>query len=154
MKKSHFLIALMFMRIVMNAVEAAVLGFFAWILFDVQIQGNFAALTILFLAGNLAFTGVAVLISSKTAKTEVGTGWINAVSMPMMILSGIFFSYKNFPAWSIPIIEALPLTSLTNGIRSIFNEGAGWIEIVTPTLELSAIGVVCFILGMKMFKWY
>ena len=154
MKKSNFLVALMFVRILMNVVEALVLFFFAWLIFDIRIQGNLGALFVLFLAGNIAFTGVAVLISCHTSKTEVGTGWINAVQMPMMILSGIFFSYHNFPEWSIGIIKILPLTAFADGIRSIFNEGAGWMEILTPSLTLSGFGIICFITGLKLYKWY
>ena len=154
MRKSNFLIAMMFVRILMNAVEALILFFFAWLLFGIHIQGNIGALVILFFAGNIAFTGLAVLISTRTAKTEVGTGWINAVQMPMMVLSGIFFSYHHFPQWSIGIIKLLPLTALTDGIRSIFNEGAGWVEIITPSLALSGFGIICFIIGMRVFKWF
>jgi ABC-type multidrug transport system permease subunit len=154
MKKSHFLFALMFVRIAMNVVEALILFFFAWLLFDIHIQGNIGALIVLFLAGNVAFTGIAVLISSRTSKTEVGTGWINAVTMPMMILSGIFFSYHNFPQWSLGVIKLLPLTALTDGIRSIFNEGGGWAEIVSPSIALTLFGLVCFVAGMRLFKWF
>ncbi|MDR2692114.1 MAG: ABC transporter permease [Dysgonamonadaceae bacterium] len=154
MKKSNFLIALMFVRIMMNIVEALVLFFFAWLIFDIRIQGNIGALIVLFLAGNIGFTGIAVLISCQTSKTEVGTGWINAVQMPMMILSGIFFSYHNFPEWSIGFIKALPLTAFADGVRSIFNEGAGWVEILMPSLSLSAFGIICFLIGLRLFKWY
>ena len=154
MKKSNFLIALMFVRIVMNIVEALILFFFAWMIFDIRIQGNIGALIVLFLAGNICFTGIAVLISCRTSKTEVGTGWINAVQMPMMILSGIFFSYHNFPELSIGIIRTLPLTAFADGMRSIFNEGAGWLEILTPSIALSGFGIICFIAGLKLFKWY
>jgi ABC-type multidrug transport system permease subunit len=154
MKKSYFIFAMMFVRIVMNFIEAAIIFLAAWLLFGVEIQGNIGALIILFLAGNIAFTGIAVLVSSRTAKTEVGTGWINAVQMPMMILSGIFFSYHNFPAWSIPAIKLLPLTALIDGMRSIFNEGAGWLEILTLSAALSIFGILCFWIGIKCFKWY
>ena len=154
MRKSNFLIAMMFVRTIMNVVEAGILFFFAWLLFGIHIQGNIGALAVLFIAGNIAFTGLAVLISTRTAKTEVGTGWINAVQMPMTILSGIFFSYHHFPAWSIGVIKLLPLTALTDGIRSIFNEGAGWIEILTPSIALSGFGIICFIIGIRVFKWF
>lgn len=43
----------------------------------------------------------------------------------MTVLSGIFFSYHNFPDWGIPVIQKLPLTLLTDEFRSIFIEGAG-----------------------------
>jgi len=154
MKKSNFLIAMMFVRILMNVVEALILFLFAWVVFGITIQGNIGALIVLFFAGNIAFTGLAVLISTRTAKTEVGTGWINAVQMPTMILSGIFFSYHNFPEWSIKIIKLLPLTALADGIRSIFNEGAGWVEIITPSIALSGFGIVCFFIGLRVFKWF
>ncbi|MDR2843841.1 MAG: ABC transporter permease, partial [Candidatus Symbiothrix sp.] len=126
MNKTHFIASMMFIRTFMNLIEAGIIFFFVWLLFDIQIQGNLGALFVLFLAGNIAFTGIAVLVSCRTSKTEVGSGWINAVQMPMMILSGIFFSYHNFPEWSIGLIKLLPLTALTDGMRSIFNEGAGW----------------------------
>ncbi|MDR2835240.1 MAG: ABC transporter permease [Bacteroidales bacterium] len=154
MKKYNLLIAMMLVRTLMNFIEAAILFFVVWLLFDIQIQGNIGALFVLFLAGNIAFTGIAVLISCRTSKTEVGNGLINTVQLPMMILSGIFFSYQNFPQWSIGTIKLLPLTAITDGMRSIFNEGAGWLEIITPSISLSVFGIICFVVGIRLFKWY
>lgn len=154
MKKSHFLIALIAVRITMNFVESTALFLFALFAFKITIQGDISALIMMFLAGNIAFAGLAVLISSHTSNTEVGNGLINAVVMPMMVLSGIFFSYHNFPDWSIPVIQKFPLTMLTDGIRSIFNEGAGYHEVAMPILILTATGVILFSAGLKIFKWH
>ena len=154
MKKSHFLIALITVRVTMNFVEALALILFALLVFNITIQGSISALILLFIAGNLAFAGIAVFVSSHTSNTEVGNGLINAVVMPMMVLSGIFFSYQNFPDWSINVIKVLPLTMLTDGIRSIFNEGAGYNEIAVPFLVLSATGILFFGAGLKIFKWH
>jgi ABC-type multidrug transport system permease subunit len=154
MKKSHFLIAMITVRISMNFVESAVLFLFALFVFDMVIQGDPGALILLFLAGNIAFSGLAVFVSSHTSNTEVGNGLINVVVMPMMVLSGIFFSYHNFPDWSIPVIQKFPLTMLTDGIRSIFNEGAGYAEVTIPILILVATGIIFFIAGLKIFKWH
>jgi ABC-type multidrug transport system permease subunit len=79
---------------------------------------------------------------------------MNAVSMPMMVLSGIFFSYHNFPEWSIGFIKLLPLTAFADGLRAIFNEGAGFMEMLLPSTVLSAFGAFCFFVGIKVFKWY
>ncbi len=153
MKKSHFLISLITVRIAMNLIEAATLLIFALIAFDMMVQGSFTALLLMFLAGNIAFSGIAIFVSSHTANTEVGNGLINFVVMPMMVLSGIFFSYHNFPEWSISVIRVLPLTMLTDGIRSIFNEGAGLREVALPLTILTGTGVVFFGAGLKIFKW-
>ena len=154
MKKSHFLIALITVRIAMNFIESAILFLFSLIAFKITIQGDLSALIIMFLAGNIAFSGIAVLVSSHTSNTEVGNGLINFVVFPMMVLSGIFFSYQNFPDWSLPVIRNLPLTMLTDGIRSIFNEGAGYNEVALPIIILLTTGVLFFSAGLKIFKWH
>ncbi|MDR1780091.1 MAG: ABC transporter permease [Tannerella sp.] len=154
MYKPNMIISMMSVRLLMNIIDALILIVAARLIFDVRIQGNIGALATLFLAGNIAFTGIAVLISARTSKIEVGNGWINAVQMPMLILSGVFFSYHNFPEWSLGFIRMLPLTALTDGFRSIFNEGAGFVEILMPSAVLTAFGVALFSLGMKLFKWY
>lgn len=154
MKKSYFLIALITVRIIMNFIESAVLLIFALFAFNMTVQGDITALILLYLAGNIAFAGLAVLISSHTSNTEVGNGLINFVVMPMMVLSGIFFSYQNFPDWSLGVIRNLPLTMLTDGVRSIFNEGAGYPQVAFPILILTAIGVIFFSVGLKIFKWH
>lgn len=154
MKKSHFLIALIVVRVLMNFIEAASITIFALIAFKMKIQGDLSALIVMFIAGNIAFAGIAVLVSSHTSNTEVGNGLINFVVFPLMILSGIFFSYHNFPDWSIPFIQSLPLTMMTDGIRSIFNEGAGYKEIFLPALILIATGFAFFAGGLRIFKWH
>jgi ABC-2 type transport system permease protein len=154
MKKSHFLIALITVRIIMNFIESILLFLFALIAFKMTIQGNIAALILVFIAGNIAFAGIAVFVSSHTSNTEVGNGLINFVVFPMMILSGIFFSYQNFPDWSLPVIKNLPLTMLADGIRGIFNEEAGFHEVTLPIIILLGIGTIFFTAGLKIFKWH
>jgi ABC-2 type transport system permease protein len=154
MKKSYFLIAIIFVRFTMNFIEALLLFVVAWLVFGITIQGNTLALLLLFVAGNIAFAGIAILFSSRTANTEIGNGLVNAVVMPMMVMSGVFFSYHNFPDWLIPYIQMLPLTMLADGMRSIFIEGAGFAEIMLPSAILTVTGIVFFTAGLKIYKWH
>ena len=154
MKRSNFLVALITVRISMNFVESGLLVLFAWLVFHITIQGSIPALLLFFISGNAAFAGIAVFLSCNTSKTEIGNGLINLVSMPMMVLSGIFFSYHNFPAWSIPAIQKFPLTMMADGVRSIFIEGAGFAEIIVPSVIMLTIGVIFFTAGLKIFKWH
>ena len=144
----------MLVRTMLNFLESCALFLAAWLFFDIKIQGNVLALLLIFLAGNIAFAGIAIFTSSHTAKTEIGNGLINAVVTPMMILSGIFFSYHNFPDKLIWIIQKLPLTILADSIRSIFIEGAGFAEPILPFFILIATGSVFFAVGLKVFKWH
>jgi len=127
---------------------------FSYYYFDITIQGNILALMFLFLSGVIAFTGIAIFAASRTSRTEIGNGLINAVTMPMMVVSGVFFSYHNFPDIVIPFIRILPLTMLADGIRSIFIEGAGFMEVAGSILILSGLGIIFFSVGLKIYKWY
>ena len=154
MKKSYFLISLISVRSLMNFLEAALLFLFSYLVFDITIQGSITALILIFIAGNVSFAGIAIVTASRTGNPEVGNGLINAISTPMIVLSGIFFSYHHFPEWAIGFIKILPLTLLADGIRSIFIEGAGLPEIVIPFFALMLTGVICFYIGLRFFRWY
>ncbi|MCH8330615.1 MAG: ABC transporter permease [Bacteroidetes bacterium] len=154
MKKSLFLLSQFISRLSLSLMESILLFIFAWWYFDVSIQGSVLAVLLVFIAANMAFTGIAVLMSSRTDNPQVGNGLINLVVMPMMIMSGIFFSYHNFPEWAIPVIQLFPLTVVADSIRGIFIEGLGVMDIMNDLFVLSGIGVVFFFSGLRIFKWY
>ena len=154
MKKTNFLLSIVISRIIITFLESAVLILFAYYLFDIKIQGSWAALIMILISGNITFIGLSILISSRTSNTQIGNGLINAVTMPMMMLSGIFFSYYNFPDWAIPVIKQLPLTVFADSLRSVFIEGAGIMTSIIPFAWLSTVGIICFVFGLKIYKWY
>ena len=154
LRKTMFLFSHFVTRLIVNGLEfIALYAFVAWY-FGVKIQGNPAALLLVFVTGNMAFAGLAIFTSSRTNNPRVGNGVINALTFPMTLLSGVFFSYHHFPSWSIPLVKALPLTLLADSMRSVFNEGAGLAQVALPSLILAAMGLALFYLGLKIFKWY
>lgn len=154
MKRTYFLLAQILSRAVLCSVEAALLFLFAYFVFDVTMQGSLLAFVLVFLAGIMAFAGIAIIASSRVSNNQEANGIINAVVLPMTILSGIFFSYRGFPDWAVAIIEKLPLTMLSDAIRSIFNEGAGLQDVAGQIIGLVIIGVITFILGIRVYKWH
>ena len=154
LRKSILLFSHGLNRMILSAAEMLLLYVFAYFYFDIRIQGSLLALALVFLSGYCAFAGISILISSRVQNTQSGNGMINIVTMPMFILSGIFFSYHNFPDWLIPYVEVLPLTMLTNSLRGIITEGIGLAQVIQPSLGLFGIGAVCFALGLKFFRWH
>ena len=154
MPKWEYISSLIAARVLLCFVEAAIVFAFAHYYFDIKIEGSIPTLILLFLSGIIGFSGIAVIIASRTAKTQVGNGLINLIVMPMMLLSGIYFSYHNFPDIVIPLIQALPLTMLADGVKAILNESAGFTEVWKYIIALNAIGIVTFIIGLRIYKWY
>jgi ABC-2 type transport system permease protein len=154
MRKTHFLLANWVSRLILTLFDSLVLLLFAHYFFNINIQGSMPALILVILSGNMAFFGLSILISSRTANTQVGNGLISLITTPMMVLSGIFFSYQNFPSWAIDVIKFLPLTKFTDTVRGIVNEGAGFMDSVDGIIILGAFGALTFLGGMKVYKWY
>lgn len=154
MKRTYFLLAQILSRAVLCSVEAALLFLFAYFVFDVTMQGGLLAFVLVFLAGIMSFAGIAIIASSRVSNNQEANGIINAVVLPMTILSGIFFSYRGFPDWAVAIIEKLPLTMLSDAIRAIFNEGATLQDVAGQIIGLVIIGVITFVLGIRIYKWH
>jgi len=153
MSRLHFFLSYFVVRNLVTLFEALILLVFGYFSFKHIIQGDLLSLFLFFLAGNFAFSGIALLISSRAGNTRIGNGIINAVTMPMMVLSGIFFSYLNFPESVIPLLDKLPLAVFADGLRMIMNEGADFSIVAGKAVYLVAIGLMSYFAGLKIFRW-
>jgi ABC-2 type transport system permease protein len=154
MNRNVYVLSQIITRLAFGVVEFLAIYLFAFFYFKVRIEGSIAALIMVFISSNIAFGGLAFLLGAHSASTRVGNGIINAVTLPMMMLSGIFFSYHNFPSWAIPMIKLLPLTLITDCIRAIFLESAGIPRVLLPSCILFASGIIFTAASLKIFKWY
>lgn len=154
MVRSHFLLSQWLSRIAVTLIEMVAILLIARWFFEIEVQGSLLAGLMLFVTGNFCFFGLAILISSRTANTQVGNGLVSFITTPMMVLSGIFFSYQSFPEWTINIIKILPLTMLTDSLRAVINEGAGFTETFMSMAIMTFLGIVTFMVGKRMYKWY
>jgi ABC-2 type transport system permease protein len=153
MNRAHFQLSFILSRLAFLAAEIAVIAAFGWIAFGVEIHGSIAALGAVALLATMAFSGLALLVASRTESTEVASGWMNFVQLPMWLFSGAFFDYSRFPDAVQPLIRALPLTAFNDAARAIVNEGASIAAVFPQVLILTAWGGVSFVLAIKLFRW-
>ncbi len=154
LNRAEFLLAQFAVRLVLSFVEVAVLFLFAYWLFGIRVQGSWVAALSVYLVSIAAFSGIAILVAARPDKTTVGNGIVSFITLSMLVLSGIFFSYTHFPSWAVGIIQYLPLTLAADTLRGVFNEGLGFADIVGKLSVLLVYGVVCFFAGLRWFKWY
>ena len=96
---------------------------------------------------------VGLLVSSRSRTVEGVSGLTNFVMLPMWIFSGVFFSSSNFPAVIQPVVQALPLTALVNGLRAIMLQGAGLSTVWPQLAVLAGYLVVCLTIALRIFRW-
>jgi ABC-2 type transport system permease protein len=155
MRRSHFLIAIMLSRLIFLIPGILIILGFAWVVFDVRIQGSVVDMVLFILAGSLTFSGIGLLVACRADTIETVSGLMNLVMLPMWVFSGVFFSSENFPRQMQPFIQALPLTPLIDGLRATMLEAqplTGTAQLVRLSILL-AWGIVTFGLALKWFRW-
>ncbi len=153
MRRTDFLLALMISRAVFTLIDVTILLVFGWLAFGVAVRGNLLALASLVVLGAGCFGGVGLLVACRAETIETASGLMNAVMLPMYLLCGVFFTADRFPGAMQPLIRALPLTALLDGLRAVMNDGAGWAAIERPAIVLSAWGALTFALALRWFRW-
>src|SRR5437762_3510963 len=119
MSRSHFLLSFVLVRGVFLLGELPVLLCFAHWVFHVPIRGSVPLIVGLSALGSLMFAGMGLLIGCRAQNTHTVAGLVNAVTLPMAICSGVFFSAARFPEVFQPLIKILPLTALIEGVRAV-----------------------------------
>jgi ABC-2 type transport system permease protein len=153
MRRGDFLLAQMLARLVFLVAEVPLLVVFAWLAFGVTLEGSLPAFVGVVLLGGAAFSGLGLLAASRVRTVEGVSGIINVIVMPMVVLSGVFFSTARFPESIQPLIRVLPLTALNDALRAIYNEGAGLGAVGMELALVTAWGAASFLLALRLFRW-
>ncbi|MFA7248824.1 MAG: ABC transporter permease [Dehalococcoidia bacterium] len=69
--------------------------------------------------GTVIFLNIGVIIAGRVHGRGAVEGAANAVTMPMMFLSGSFFPTTSLPAAVQPLVELLPLTHMLHAMRAL-----------------------------------
>jgi ABC-type multidrug transport system permease subunit len=153
MRRSEYLLAFVLVRLLFLLLEVPVLVGFGLLAFGVPLRGSVLALGAVAVLGALAFAGLGLLVASRAKNTQTASGLMNLVMMPMFVLSGVFFSVENFPRAFQPLVRALPLTALNDGLRAVMNEGAGFGALAPKLALLAAVALVSFGAALRLFRW-
>jgi ABC-type polysaccharide/polyol phosphate export permease len=129
-----------------------VLGVGVW-LFGIRMECSLFPICLIALAGAVGFAGLGLLLASRADRIETITGLTNMISLPMWLFCGAFFSYERFPDALQPFIQILPLTHLIDALRAVILEGQPLVAQWTALIYLFGMGVVCFLLALRRFRW-
>jgi len=153
MRRSDFLLGIVFSRLLFMFPQVGMILLASYWAFSVKIHGPWLDLFLLIVLGGLQFAGVGLLVACRAKTMETMSGLINLAMLPMWTLSGIFFSYQNFPEFLHWPIRLLPLTPLLDAMRGVMLEGHScWAFPVEMTLIL-AWTMATFTLALRFFRW-
>lgn len=154
MKAYEYIVSHIFGRFFVLVTEFATVMIGGFLLFDFAVEGTLVDFLVITMLGAAAFTSIAMLCGGRTRSIPTVSGLTNLITMPMMMLSGVFFSTSNFPDWMQAFIRFLPLTALVDGLRKVALEGQSLWQLQFELGALLIYSVLASALATKLFKWY
>lgn len=140
-------------RMIVLFVSASLLIIVGTLAFGIHNQGSYASLFIVQMLGAACFISLGYLLGSFAQTPEVYSGIANLIFLPLMLLSGVYFSLEAAPVWLQDGAELLPLTPLLRVLRAIFNDGAGLASQSSGIAVVAGWTVLLFVLATRRFRW-
>jgi len=145
-------ISSMIMGILQTSVIVGV-GHFAFNFTLVNGISTFFSIILLAIIGLSVFLGLGLLVSSLGKDEDSISPIANLVTLPQFLLSGAFFSTELFPDFLKSASKILPMTYLNEAMRSVAFEGSTLQEILPQLSILVGIGIIIYLVTLKIFKW-
>ncbi|WP_438488599.1 ABC transporter permease [Streptomyces sp. S186] len=113
-------------------------------------HGNPVSVVLLLLLGTAAFSGLGLLMAG-TLKAEATLAGANLVFLLLLVGGGVIVPLDKFPAGAQQVLQFLPISALSDGLREVLQHGAG-----LPWADLGILAVWA-VLGLgaaaRFFRW-
>lgn len=153
LSRSMLLAAQVCLRLTIGLTQTVLLILVGSLLFHVHIIGNWIVLAGFVVLGALMFVSLGYLMSGLAKTQDSIMGLSQLINFPMMFLSGLFFPVDMMPSWIKPVINAMPLTYLADGLRQIMVGAIPLHSLQIDLIVLVAWLVVCAVLAVRFFRW-
>jgi ABC-type multidrug transport system permease subunit len=150
---TEFLLAQIVSRLLLIMAVSILVFIGCDLILDFAMFGSYWLLLSVLILGALSLISLGLLVAARLKSDEVASGVANAISIPMMLLSGVWFSMEGAPTWIITFAKLLPLTHVVDAARAIMLDGAGLVEIGGQLLALLLMTLIFLFIGVKLFRW-
>jgi ABC-2 type transport system permease protein len=148
-----FLSAQVGARLLLSLVQAALILAVGVYGFGAHVYGNVVWLFVFALLANVVFLNFGFAVAGRSPNPDAAQGTANAVALPMMFLSGVFFPTDTLPPVMQAIVKFLPLTPLIDAMRKVSVEGSSITETGPQMLLLAVWVVASFVIAARFFRF-
>jgi len=148
-----YLLAVLASTFVVFLIEAAVMVAIGRAFFHVAIPDRLGSLLATLALGAACFAAMGLGLTSVVRSAEGASAVVNFVYLPVAIISGTFFTPKEYPSFLRAIADVLPLTYFTKLTRDVMVRGHHiWSE--TGSIAVVLLwGVIGLIAAIRGFRW-
>jgi ABC-2 type transport system permease protein len=114
-----YLVAMLASTFLVFLIEAVIIVCLGRLLFSVAVPDRLFSLAGVLALGSLTFAALGLGVTGLVRSAEGSSAVINAIYLPMAIVSGTFYSPHSYPAFLRVIADVLPLTHFTELTRDV-----------------------------------
>ena len=129
------------------------LGYFVFNFTLVNGVFTFLEMILLSIFGLVIFTGIGFIISGLLQNESSIAPVANTITLPQILLCGLFFPIENYPHALQFFCRQLPLTFFVDGMRKIAFEGVHIWQMPRELIGLSIWTLIIGVLTVKAFRW-
>jgi ABC-2 type transport system permease protein len=132
-----------------------IVGLGYWIFDFTLVNGFFTFVEMLLFSifGLVIFMGIGFIVSGHVENEGSIAPLANTVTLPQILLCGLFFSIQSYPSWLQSFCNILPLTILVDGLRKIAFEGLHIWQIPWQLFGIICWTAVVGIITIRTFRW-
>ena len=153
MPTRDFILAQVCSRLFILMLQVLVMVGAGVLLFKLHFIGSIFNMLVVGVLGGTIFLALGFALSGISKSEDQVAPLANIITLPMMMLSGVFFSRANLPGFAHTITNFFPLTYLADGLRAIAIEGATLFDVKTQLLGLAVWAVITLFIAVKAFRW-
>jgi ABC-2 type transport system permease protein len=105
------------------------------------------------LFGMIVFMGIGFTISSVIQNESSIAPVANTITLPQILLCGLFFPIENYPNWLQSFCKILPLTFLVDGLRKITFEGTHIWQMPVQVAGIFCWTLLISVVTIRIFRW-
>ena len=140
-------------RLAVVVIQTLILAGVAVFIFGAEFAGNFFAVLLAAGLGGAVFLAMGFAVSGWARTEQQAAPLANIVSLPMMFLSGVFFSRDVLPGILQTATDYLPLTFLVEAIRGMTVQGDSVVAQWPNFLGMAVWFVIAFVIANRTFRW-
>ena len=153
MPGSSYLLGIAGNAVTNTAVQIAIITVAGRVFFHTGWPRDWGELVLFVAAGVLCFASLGVALSHAIPNFDSAPAYVNAVFLPVIFISGVFYDAAHAPGFLKGIAQALPLKPVIDGLSGAMVNGTGIGSHVTALGVIAAWSVLGVTFAIRGFTW-
>jgi ABC-2 type transport system permease protein len=134
-------------------VQVALVIVIGHVFYSVSWPQDYLELIVFVVLGVVAFGSLGIAFAAVIPNFDAAAAYVNAVFLPVIFVSGVFYSTKSLPIVFEVIAVSLPLKHVIDGLSGAIVTGQGLGDHLTALAVVAAWAAAGLFLTVRYFRW-